>query len=228
MDMDIKDVKTKFISIEGGDGAGKSTYIPKIKEYLESLGQEVILTREPGGTDLSEKLRSLFTDREMSVTTETLLLETARSDHVDKVIRPALKEGKWVICDRFSDSTYAYQCAAKGFPEAQLRQLEAIVHKDVNPALTFFFDTPLNISKQRLLQTGKKLDRFEVAPDETKLAITEGYKTLVKRNPGRYRLIDSSKSIAETSDQVMNSLKEFVDEILAQDQANQNKRRVKP
>lgn len=102
--MDNNQKKIKFISIEGGDGAGKSTYIPKIKEYLESLGQEVVLTREPGGTELSEKLRTLFTDIEMSVVTETLLLETGRSDHVDRVIRPALEAGKWVICDRFSDS----------------------------------------------------------------------------------------------------------------------------
>lgn len=226
--MDIKEQKLKFISIEGGDGAGKSTYIPKIKEYLESIGEEVILTREPGGTELSEKLRELFTDKEMSVVTETLLLETGRSDHVDRVIRPALQSGKWVICDRFSDSTYAYQCAAKGFPEAQLRQLEAIVHKDVNPSITFFFDTPLNISKQRLLKTGKKLDRFEVAPDETKLAITEGYKTLVKRNPDRYRLIDSSKTIEETSEQVMGYLKDFVDDVLSQDKDVSQKRRVRP
>lgn len=226
--MDIKEKKLKFISIEGGDGAGKSTYIPKIKEYLESLGEEVILTREPGGTELSEKLRELFTDKEMSVVTETLLLETSRADHVDRVIRPALQSGKWVICDRFSDSTYAYQCAAKGFPEAQLRQLEAIVHKDVNPSITFFFDTPLNISKQRLLKTGKKLDRFEVAPDETKIAITEGYKTLVKRNPDRYRLIDSSKTIEETSEQVMGYLKDFVDDILSKEKENSQKRRIRP
>lgn len=226
--MDNNQKKIKFISIEGGDGAGKSTYIPKIKEYLESLGQEVVLTREPGGTELSEKLRTLFTDIEMSVVTETLLLETGRSDHVDRVIRPALEAGKWVICDRFSDSTYAYQCAAKGFPEAQLRQLEAIVHKDVNPSITFFFDTPLNVSKQRLLQTGKKLDRFEVAPDTTKLAITEGYKTLVKRNPDRYRLIDSSKTIEETSEQVMGYLKDFVDDLLKQDVNTTPKKRVRP
>ena len=220
----------KFISIEGGDGAGKSTYIPKLKAYLESLGETVILTREPGGTELGEKLRELFTDYQMSVVTETLILEAGRSDHVEQVIRPALSKGHWVICDRFSDSTYAYQCAGKGLPEAQLKQLETIVHKDINPALTFFFDVPLNVSKERLKKTGKELDRFEVAPDEFKEAVTGGYKNLVKRNPSRYRLIDSSKTINETSEQIMEVFKDYVQTVLSteNDKTTSVKKRVKP
>jgi dTMP kinase len=205
----------KFISIEGGDGAGKSTYIPKLKEYLESLGQEVVLTREPGGTDLSEKIRSLVCDLQMSVVTETLLLEAGRYEHVEQVIRPALKQGKWVICDRFADSTFAYQCAGKGFPEAHLRQLEAIVHKDINPSLTFFFDVPLNVSKERLLKTGKQLDKFEIASDDFKNSVRMGYKSLVKKNPERYRLVDSSKSIEDTTEQVMGFFKDFVEDVLS-------------
>ena len=201
--------------------------ISRLKEYLESLGETVILTREPGGTELGEKLRKLFTDYQMSVVTETLILEAGRADHVEQVIRPALAKGHWVICDRFSDSTYAYQCAGKGLPEAQLKQLEAIVHKDVNPALTFFFDVPLNVSKERLKKTGKDLDRFEVASDDFKISVTNGYKNLVKRNPSRYRLIDSSQTIEETSVQIMEVFKDYVQDILP-DAEVQQKKRMKP
>lgn len=220
------EANNRFISIEGGDGAGKSTYIPKLKEYLESLGEHVILTREPGGTELGEKLRDLFTSINMSVVTETLILEAGRSDHVEKVIRPALNKGSWVICDRFSDSTYAYQCAGKGLPEAQLKQLEAMVHKDINPALTFFFDVPLNVSKERLKKTGKDLDRFEIAPDEFKISVANGYKNLVKKNASRYRLIDSSQTIDETSEQIMEIFKDYVQNVMGQD--NNVKKRFKP
>lgn len=220
----------KFISIEGGDGAGKSTYIPKLKEYLESLGQEVVLTREPGGTQLGEKLRSLFTDTHMSVLTETLILEAARADHIENVIRPALKQGKWVICDRFSDSTFAYQCAAKGLPEAQLKQLEQIVHKDINPNMTFFFDVPLNVSKERLLKHGKKLDRFEVEGDDFKNAVVNGYKTLVKRNPGRYKVVDSSQTIEATTEQVMSIFTDYVAKVVSTENNNTHteKKRLRP
>lgn len=220
----------KFISIEGGDGAGKSTYIPKLKEYLESLGQEVVLTREPGGTQLGEKLRSLFTDTHMSVLTETLILEAARADHIENVIRPALKQGKWVICDRFSDSTFAYQCAAKGLPEAQLKQLEQIVHKDINPNMTFFFDVPLNVSKERLLKHGKKLDRFEVEGDDFKNAVVNGYKTLVKRNPGRYKVVDSSQTIEATTEQVMSIFADYVAKVVSTENNNTHteKKRLRP
>lgn len=218
----------KFVSIEGGDGAGKSTYIPRLKEYLESLGETVVLTREPGGTPLGEELRKLFTDNHMSVLTETLILEAARSDHIENVIRPALNKGHWVICDRFSDSTFAYQCSAKGLPEAQLKQLEQMVHKDINPSMTFFFNVPLKVSKERLLKHGKELDRFEIESDDFKNAVVAGYKTLVKRNPGRYKLVDSSQSIEDTTEQVMGFFKEFVEGVLAENQEPSQKKRLRP
>lgn len=219
--MDIKNT-VKFVSIEGGDGAGKSTYIPKLKQYLESIGETVVLTREPGGTMLGEKLRDLFTGINMSVLTETLILEAARSDHIENVIRPALESGHWVICDRFSDSTFAYQCSAKGLPEAHLKQLEQMVHKDINPAMTFFFDVPLQVSKERLLKHGKELDRFEIESDDFKNNVVKGYKTLVKRNPGRYKVIDSSQTIAATTEQVMSIFEDFVNITL-----NENKAKLK-
>lgn len=215
--------KLKFITIEGGDGAGKSTFIPIIKNYLESLGEEVILTREPGGTALGEKLRDLLLTHKMDVTAETLLMFAARSQHMSDVIQPALNEGKWVICDRFTDSTYAYQCAAKGFPEGQLKQLEHIVQGEVKPGITFVFDVPLHISKQRLAKTGKVPDKFESENDDFKLRVNNGYKSLVKKELNRCKLIDSSQTIEDTKDQVLLHLVSFVNEF-----KNQNKKKNKP
>ncbi len=215
--------KLKFITIEGGDGAGKSTFIPVIKNYLESLGEEVVLTREPGGTALGEKLRDLLLTHRMDLTAETLLMFAARSQHVSDVIQPALNEGKWVICDRFTDSTYAYQCAAKGFPEGHLKQLEQIVQGDIRPGITFVFDVPLHVSKQRLAKTGKIPDKFESEDDDFKLRVNSGYKNLVKKELNRCKLIDSSQTIEDTKEQVLLHLTSFVNDF-----NNQNKKKVRP
>jgi len=215
--------KLKFITIEGGDGAGKSTFIPFIKDYLESLGEEVVLTREPGGTELGEKLRELLLTRKMDVTTETLLMFAARAQHIADVIKPALQQGKWVICDRFTDSTYAYQCAGKGFPKSSLKQLENIVQNDLKPGITFIFDVPLHVSKARLVKTGKILDKFESEGDDFKEKVNNGYKNLVKKEINRCKLIDSSKTIEETKEQVLFYLQNFVQEF-----KNTNKKKLKP
>lgn len=201
--------KLKFITIEGGDGAGKSTFIPVIKDYLESLGEEVVLTREPGGTALGEKLRDLLLTHKMDVTAETLLMFAARAQHVADVIEPALRSGKWVICDRFTDSTLAYQSAGKGLPETHIKDLQEIVHGELNPGITFVFDVPLNVSKERLARTGKIPDKFESEGDEFKERVNKGYKNIVKKNPGRCKLVDSSRSIEETKEQVLLHLEDF-------------------
>lgn len=215
--------KLKFITIEGGDGAGKSTFIPVIKNYLESLGEEVILTREPGGTGLGEKLRDILLTHRMDVTAETLLMFAARAQHHSEVIDPALNAGKWVICDRHTDSTYAYQCAGKGFSEGALKQLENMVQNDVRPGITFVFDVPLHVSKARLAKTGKVPDKFESEPDDFKNRVNIGYKTLVKQQPNRCKLIDSSQTIEDTTEQVLFHLQSFV-----QDLKNSSKKKVKP
>lgn len=217
--------KIKFITIEGGDGAGKSTFIPIIKNYLESLGEEVVLTREPGGTPLGEKLRDLVLTHKMDVTTETLLMFAARSQHLGDVINNALGQGKWVIVDRFTDSTYAYQCAGKGFAESSLKQLENIVQGDLRPGITFVFDVPLHISKARLAKTGKIPDRFESENDEYKERVNKGYKTIVKREPTRCKLIDSSQTIEDTKEQVLLEMQIYVKEINKQ---NINNKKIKP
>lgn len=201
--------KYRFITIEGGDGAGKSTFIPFIKDYLEGKGQDVLLTREPGGTPLGEKLRDLLLSHRMDTMAETLLMFAARAQHVDDIIIPALKEGKWVICDRFTDSTMAYQSSAKGLPERVIKTLQDLVQDDLKPGITFVFDVPLEVSKARLLKTGKIPDKFESEDDDFKERVNIGYKNIVKKNPSRCKLIDSSRSTNETKEQVMILLDEF-------------------
>lgn len=193
----------KFITIEGGDGAGKSTFIPFIQEYLMNKGEQVILTREPGGTPLGENLRDILLAQKMDTMAETLLMFAARAQHISDIIRPALLEGKWVICDRFTDSTMAYQSVAKGLPESVIKTLQDVVQNDLVPSLTFVFDVPLSVSKQRLLKTGKIPDKFESEDDIFKENVNIGYKNIVKKNPARCKLIDSSRTIEETREQVL-------------------------
>lgn len=205
--------KYKFITIEGGDGAGKSTFIPFIKDYLESRGESVILTREPGGTLLGEKLRDLLLAHRMDTMAETLLMFAARAQHIEDIIIPALKEDKWVICDRFTDSTMAYQSSAKGLPESVIKTLQDLVQHDLKPGISFVFDVPLEVSKARLMQTGKIPDKFESENDDFKERVNLGYKNIVKKNPARCKLIDSSKTIDETKEQVIILLDEFYNSI---------------
>jgi dTMP kinase len=206
-------IKYRFITIEGGDGAGKSTFIPFIKDYLESKGETVVLTREPGGTPLGEKLRDLLLTHRMDVMAETLLMFAARAQHIDDIINPALNEGKWVICDRFTDSTMAYQSSAKGLPESVIKTLQDLVQNDLKPGLSFVFDVPLEVSKARLMKTGKIPDKFESENDDFKERVNIGYKNIVKKNPGRCKLIDSSKTIQETTEQVIVLLDDFYNQI---------------
>ncbi len=216
--------KLKFITIEGGDGAGKSTFIPIIKNYLESKGFNVVLTREPGGTGLGEKIRDLVLTHRMDLTAETLLMFAARAQHVNNVVSPALEnDNTFVICDRFTDSTYAYQCAGKGFPEGYLRQLENMVQGDLRPGITFVFDVPIHISKARLAKTGKIPDKFESEDDDFKERVNKGFKTLVKQQINRCKLIDSSQTVEDTKEQVLFYLESFIKEI-----KNQSKKKVKP
>lgn len=201
--------KLKFITIEGGDGAGKSTFIPFIAEYLTARGEQVILTKEPSGTPLGEHLMKFLLEHKMDTMAETLLMFAARAQHIKDIIEPALKEGKWVICDRFTDSTYAYQSVAKGLPESVIKTLQDLVQKDLRPGLTFVFDVPLEVGKQRLFKAGKTLDKFEREGDDFKEKVNLGYKNIVKKNPARCKLIDSSKDIEGPKEQVLMTLNDF-------------------
>jgi len=181
----------RFITLEGVDGAGKSTHLGSISERVRAAGREVVVTREPGGTPLAEQLRGLVLAKPMDALTETLLVFAARADHVTQVIRPALERGAWVICDRFTDATLAYQGAGKGAPAELILRLANAVHGDLQPDLTLVFDCPYDLSKARLKAAGKVLDRFEAEERTFFERVREAYRDLAKADPARVRFIDA-------------------------------------
>ncbi len=155
-----KTKRGKFITLEGMDGAGKSTHIPNIIGLLKTRGLEVVSTREPGGTRLGEQLRALLLHDAMHPETETLLMFAARREHIANVIEPALKRGAYVLSDRFTDATYAYQCGAKGVASNKIKQLEKWVQGRLQPDMTLLFDVPVEISRKRLA-SDRDPDKFE-------------------------------------------------------------------
>jgi dTMP kinase len=184
----------KFITLEGVDGAGKSTHVTWIAKRLRKRGREVVVTREPGGTPLAERLRSLVLAEPMEPLAETLLMLAARADHVKKVILPALERGAWVVCDRFADATAAYQGGGKGVPAELLRRLAQAVHPDLVPDQTLVFDCAYEVSRKRLSASGRALDRFEAEGRAFFDRVREAYQDLAKAEPGRVRVIDGSKA----------------------------------
>ena len=151
----------KFITFEGIDGAGKSSHIDGVVDFLRSHGLSVVSTREPGGTPLGEKLRELLLNEPMHLETEALLMFAARREHLAQVIEPALARGDWVVCDRFSDATYAYQGGGRGLDKRKFEALEEWVHGHLQPDLTFLFDIAPEVAGQRIAAQGRELDRFE-------------------------------------------------------------------
>jgi dTMP kinase len=151
----------KFITFEGIDGAGKSTHINVAIDLLRSKGFRVVSTREPGGTPLGEKLRELLLREPMNLETETLLMFASRREHLAQIIEPALARGDWVVCDRFTDATYAYQGGGRGLADAKIEILEHWVHMNLQPDLTFLFDLPNIVAKRRIQSQGRSADRFE-------------------------------------------------------------------
>jgi len=181
----------KFITLEGMDGAGKSTHIPNIIKALEAHGHEVVSTREPGGTKLGEQLRELLLHESMHAETETLLMFAARREHIAAVISPALARGAYVLSDRFTDATYAYQSGAKGVPVSKIRILEEWVQVDLQPDITLLFDVPVEVSMQRLSST-RVPDKFERESADFFSRIRQAYLQRAKENPSRFRIIDGS------------------------------------
>ena len=186
-------MKGKFITFEGIDGAGKSTHIESSAALLRQRGVEVVVTREPGGTPIGEKLRALLLATPMNVETETLLMFAARCEHVATVIAPALARGAWVISDRFTDATRAYQGGGRGVARDKIDVLANWVHADTNPDVTFLFDLPREIAEQRLAG-GRSLDRFERERTEFHALVRDEYLRLAAANPARFRVIDASLS----------------------------------
>ncbi len=199
----------QFITIEGIDGSGKSTFIPKIQKMIEERFGEVVLTREPGGTPFAEELREIILNKPMTKMTEVLLAFAARAEHLEELIIPALEKGKFVISDRFTDSTLAYQGYGKGVPIEEIHTLTKLVQKDLEPGLTLIFTVPIEVSKERLGRTGKTPDKFESQNNEFFLNAIEGYEKIAKTNPERYKLIDSSKSLEHTEQQVNAYMEEY-------------------
>ena len=185
---------SKFITLEGVDGAGKSTCINFIKKYISDKGFKSIFTREPGGTLLGEKLREILLHDEITPETETLLMFAARSEHVQKVIKPNLRSGLIVISDRFTDATYAYQSAGKFVEEKKITILKNWVHEDLTPDLTFLFDLPIDVSLSRLKSNGN-LDKFEKESSGFHTRIRNSYLALAKKEPKRFEIIDSNQNI---------------------------------
>lgn len=188
-----------FITLEGPEGAGKSTNRDYLAELLGSGGREVVLTREPGGTPLAERIREILlapAAEPMAVDTELLLMFAARAQHLAQVVRPALARGALVLCDRFVDATYAYQGGGRGVPVERIATLEAFVLGDLQPDLTLVFDLPVEIGLARAARRGA-LDRFEQEQRAFFEAVRQTYLDRAQAVPARYRLIDASRSLAE-------------------------------
>lgn len=185
----------KFITLEGVDGAGKSSHLQFLAEKLQGHGLRVLVTREPGGTDLAERVRELVLGEAMDPIAETLLMFAARSDHVRKVIVPALERGTWVLCDRFTDATLAYQGGGKNVSRQLIRTLAAAVHQNLHPDRTFVFDCSYDVARQRLGMAGRALDHFEREGRGFFERVRSVYLELAAEESGRVVLVDASRSV---------------------------------
>ena len=186
--------KTKFITLEGVDGAGKSTHINFIKKYLADKKINFLFTREPGGTVLGERLREILLHDDMHAETESLLMFAARYEHIDKIINPNLANGVSVISDRFTDATYAYQSGGKYVETSKITILKDWVHKDLKPDLTILFDLPVEVSIARLNKVGD-LDKFEREEESFHERIRNSYLELAKNEKDRFKVINSNQNI---------------------------------
>jgi dTMP kinase len=191
----------KFITLEGVDGAGKSTHLGFVAEWLRQQGREVIVTREPGGTPLGETLRELLLHRDMDADTELLLMFAARQAHLAELILPALARGAWVVSDRFTDASYAYQCGGRGIEVARIAALEAWVQRGFAPDLTLLFDVPPEVAEARR-SAARAADRFEREADSFFSRVRNAYLERARAEPDRMRVLDARHSIAELQDEI--------------------------
>ncbi len=184
----------RFVTFEGIDGAGKSTHIEWFAQQLRARGHEVVVTREPGGTPLAESLRDLLLHRTMSVETETLLMFAARREHVVQLIEPALARGAWVVCDRFTDSTFAYQGGGRGVSATAIEALEQLTHPALRPDLTLLFElAPAEAARRRM--GARDADRFESENLPFFERVADGYRRRVTQDPRRFVSVDATQSI---------------------------------
>ncbi len=188
-------MKGKFITLEGVDGAGKSTHLNWLVAHLRTQGRTVVQTREPGGTPLGEKLREILLHESMHLETEALLMFAARREHLELVIKPAIERGDWVVCDRFTDASFAYQGGGRGLSVEKLGQLERWVQGDFQPDLTLLFDLPIDIASQRMAGAARQLDRFEQEQTDFHERVRAAYLARAAQMPTRVRVIDSRQTL---------------------------------
>ena len=206
--MEGHETRGRFITVAGTDGCGKTTQIRNIIEHLTSLGCKVILTREPGGTRISESIRSIILDpsfTEMHSITELMLYSAARAQLVEQVIKPAIAKSETVICDRYVDSFYAYQGYGRGLDMDMLRRITSLAIDGMMPDITFFFDLDPEIGLKRRINAANG-DRIENEQMEFHRKVYHGYKQLAKENPGRIKTIDASRSVDEVWQDVRRQL----------------------
>ncbi len=202
----------KFITVEGTEGVGKSTNMAFIEAWLKQAGKELVVTREPGGTELGEKLRAVLLDakeQSMCDDTELLLMFAARAQHLQEVIQPALAAGKWVLCDRFTDATYAYQGGGRGIKMSRIAQLEQWVQGDLRPDMTLILDLPVAAGLER---AGKRSepDRFELEKHDFFNKVRGTYLARAAALPERYQVIDAAPSITEVQQSIQRVLEKMV------------------
>jgi dTMP kinase len=202
-------VRGRFITFEGAEGVGKSTQIVRAAALLQARGLDPVVTREPGGTPLAEQLRRFVLepqDGPVDPSTELLLIFAARANHVATVIRPALRRGRWVLCDRFTDATVAYQGGGSGMNEAWIRQLARIAHPRLLPDLTLLLDADPSVAMERLAGRGGRADRFEAEGSAFFERVRRRYLAIAAAEPGRVRVIDAAAGEGEVADAVARAI----------------------
>lgn len=209
----MTDSTGRLITIEGIEGAGKSSNVQWIQSLLEGAGKKVLCTREPGGTPLGEEIRTLLLDHRaegMNATSELLLLFAARAEHLAQRIRPALERGDWVLCDRFTDATYAYQGEGRKLSPMPIQTLEALVQGGLRPHLTLLLDLPVEVGLARTGRRGQP-DRFEQEKIDFFRRVRIGYQALAVRESQRIRIVDATSPLAQVQDQIKGILMAYLD-----------------
>jgi dTMP kinase len=207
--MNITTPRGRFITFEGIDGAGKSTHVGFVADRLAAAGKTVVASREPGGTPLGEKLRDLLLHETMHLETEALLMFASRREHIAQVIEPALARGDWVLSDRFTDASFAYQGGGRGMDRAKMEALEHWVHPQLQPDLTLLFDVPLDVARARL-DASRDLDTFEQEHADFFARCRNAYLRRAAGAPGRIVVIDSTRSIDDVRHDLLVALEKLL------------------
>ena len=199
----LKTLQQRFITFEGIDGAGKSSHLQTLADWLQQRGQSVVVTREPGGTPFAETLRGLLLAQSMHTDTEVLLMFAARNEHIHKVILPALEQGSWILCDRFTDSTLAYQGGGKGADLGRLRTLARWVQAELSPGRTYLFDIEAEVAAIRRAAQRNTIDKFEQEDQAFFERVIQTYRCLAQEEPGRYKVLNSAQTLESVSRQLL-------------------------